>query len=126
MSLDIEGVLSAHWPIPVFGCECTPVDEESGVKACLSEPWEAHVAAVLRAQIDGALAEAWDEAAELADSVIVSWMAVPGLHPTEPEPHPAAIAAAGARRTLVVLRSRMTEALRDRAAHLSDTERAES
>jgi hypothetical protein len=94
MCLDIEGTLSAHWPIPVFGCECTPVDEESGVKACLSEPWEAHVAAVLRDQIDGALAEAWDEGAYAPRMVDGS------EEPTVENPY--------------------------RAAHLSDTERAES
>lgn len=52
----------------------------------------------------------WEAAAELADTQIVLWSEVPGLHPEAKEPHPAAIAAAGARRTLVVLRSRMSEA----------------
>jgi hypothetical protein len=64
--------------------------------------------------IADARAEAWEEAAELADSVIVSWQGVSGLHPEAPEPHPAALRAAGARRTLVVLRSRVAEAFAGR------------
>jgi hypothetical protein len=93
MSLDIEGTLSAHWPIPVFGCECTPVDEESGVKACLSEPWEAHVAAVLRDQIEGAQSVAWNKGWNAGRR---DWW----NETRTPNPY--------------------------RAAHLSDTERAES
>jgi len=57
--------------------------------------------------------DALEEAADAADTVIISWSGVAGLHPTEPEPHPAALRASGARRTLVVLRSRMAEAFDD-------------
>ena len=72
------------------------------------------VAALIAEAVEEARAAAWADAADLADGVIVSWMGVPGLHPTAPEPHPAAIAAAGARRTLVVLRSRVAEAFSER------------
>lgn len=71
---------------------------------------------IVAARVAEARAEAWEEAGELADTVVVSWSAVPGLHPTAPEPHPAALRAGGARRTLVVLRSRMTEAFAARIA----------
>ncbi len=114
----------------IYGCRSGLIDESYGAE-CVSSAHApalyrtfgcdhaAHVAAVLAPLVEQAKAEAWEEAGELADSVIASWQGVPGLHPTEPEPHPAAIAAAGARRTLVVLRSRMSEAFMDRAAALS-------
>lgn len=77
------------------------------------------VGRIVAAREAAARAEAWEAAAELADTQIVLWSEVPGLHPTAPEPHPAAIAASGARRTLVVLRSRMSEAFDDHAARIA-------
>lgn len=38
-------VLRDHPWHPVFGCECTPEDEESGVKGILGGSWEAHIVA---------------------------------------------------------------------------------
>jgi hypothetical protein len=106
MSLDIEGTLSAH-----DGCSFdlgTPrqytahggwnVTCTCGAHICSHSDdctcHRAHVAAVLRDQIDGALAEAWDEGAYAPRMVDGS------EEPTVENPY--------------------------RAAHLSDTERAES
>lgn len=69
MSTEREGLaalLAQHFPIPVFGCECTPVDDESGVKEILDEPWEHHLADVLAARDRRVRAEAWDEGYERA------------------------------------------------------------
>ena len=112
---------------PVLVCKCgdTLISEWSSGVATLDDH-RAHVAAALLAGplpalLSAAEANAWEEAAELADTVIVSWSGVAGLHPEEPEPHPAAIAAAGARRTLVVLRSRVSEAFADRRDALAQS-----
>lgn len=40
----LVALLSEHYPHPVFGCECTPEDEASGVKESLEVSWERHVA----------------------------------------------------------------------------------
>lgn len=44
---EVAAILRDHWPDPVFGCECTPVDEETGQKAVLGESWETHAAALV-------------------------------------------------------------------------------
>lgn len=50
MKLEILSVfISEHYPHPVFGCECTPTDAESGQKAVLDIPWEQHLAQLILA-----------------------------------------------------------------------------
>ena len=54
----LREVLAAHWPHPVFGCECTPTDEDSGVKGSLDVSWEAHLEAAVLAWVRDRLDDA--------------------------------------------------------------------
>jgi hypothetical protein len=115
MSLDIEGVLSAHG----FSAQAYYQRTDQWTAHCLADEWRArgdmggrdaaedahraHVAAVLRDQIEGALAEAWDEGAARTrahEDALSGWLTdhcgPPPIEPTNPY----------------------------RYAHLSDTERA--
>lgn len=42
-----ERILARHGFHPVFGCDCMPTDEETGVTETLDGPWERHVAELL-------------------------------------------------------------------------------
>jgi hypothetical protein len=43
----LVAVLCDHWPIPVFGCECMPTDDDTGQTEVLAGSWERHVADAL-------------------------------------------------------------------------------
>jgi hypothetical protein len=47
----LEAVLAAHPWHPVFGCECTPEDDETGEKVVLEHTWEAHLVAAIVAHL---------------------------------------------------------------------------
>lgn len=76
LAWDLSRLLADHWPDPAFGCECTPYDEHSDMKAFLEVSWEKHLASLLVEHVDGMhlgtrdLARVWREGqlALIADS----------------------------------------------------------